>query len=608
MFRTNLFIGAALVASLAAALPAAAADPAPEDLDVRIGQLIVKLGSPHFLVRDRAQQELVQIGLPAFDQLFEAQQHDDIEIALRARYLVRKLRVTWARDDDPQEVRRLLRNYDEISRDERESRMRQLAALDDRLGVDSLCRLVRYENDERLSKRAALLVLNMPLPDEAARPALAKLLGRQMAVSKRPATAWLRAYAQTLTDAEKSLATWDVLTRDEHQLFIRQTQPDEHTNREIVRDLLRWQVALLDRLGKQEQAVAAMRRTVELIDNTRQDLIETVEWLMQRSAWPVVDEIATRYADRFARDATLLYRLAETRLKQGQKEPAETTAAKARSVEGEDPSQHVLQGFQLQERGLFDWATREYRSAIDLGPAGSIHDLRARFLMSEMQHDQEQSLAAAKTLQGAVDAMDKEEAVVQVVEQRLGRDPKAIRSRMHYFYSVDHAAKGERAEQIKQLDKAVDADPTDADALIARYRVKEPTPEFHKRTVELIRSAADSFQAKAAELERQIEPQNDQPTREYIERELATDLNQFAWLVGNTEGNYEAAVQASHRSLVLRPETGGYYDTLGRCYYAKGDLANAVKYQSLAVKLEPHTSAIRRQLELFKKEAEKRSK
>jgi hypothetical protein len=43
-------------------------------------------------------------------------------------------------------------------------------------------------------------------------------------------------------------------------------------------------------------------------------------------------------------------------------------------------------------------------------------------------------------------------------------------------------------------------------------------------------------------------------------------------------------------------------DTLGRCYYAAGDLENAVKYQSQAVKLDQHSGQMRRQLEFFQKE------
>jgi tetratricopeptide (TPR) repeat protein len=72
--------------------------------------------------------------------------------------------------------------------------------------------------------------------------------------------------------------------------------------------------------------------------------------------------------------------------------------------------------------------------------------------------------------------------------------------------------------------------------------------------------------------------------------------------VGNTTGDYDEAVRLSQRSLEIRPDYPGYLDTLGRCYYAKGDFENAIKHQSQAVKLDPHSGQIRRQLEFFKKE------
>jgi Flp pilus assembly protein TadD len=77
--------------------------------------------------------------------------------------------------------------------------------------------------------------------------------------------------------------------------------------------------------------------------------------------------------------------------------------------------------------------------------------------------------------------------------------------------------------------------------------------------------------------------------------------------VGNTFGDFDEAVKLSRKSLELRPNYAGFLDTLGRCYYAKGDLVNAVKYQAQAVKLNSYSGQIRRQLEFFVKEAKDRN-
>ena len=86
---------------------------------------------------------------------------------------------------------------------------------------------------------------------------------------------------------------------------------------------------------------------------------------------------------------------------------------------------------------------------------------------------------------------------------------------------------------------------------------------------------------------------------------IATACNQYAWLVSNTFGDFDKAIRASHKSVEVRQElkreVGAYYDTLGRCYYAKREFDNAIKYQTQALKLDPHSGQMKRQLALFQK-------
>ncbi len=89
--------------------------------------------------------------------------------------------------------------------------------------------------------------------------------------------------------------------------------------------------------------------------------------------------------------------------------------------------------------------------------------------------------------------------------------------------------------------------------------------------------------------------------------------NQDAWLIGNTEGDFELAIQYSQNSIELlknQPDElqfqePGFLDTLAHCYAGKGDLENAVKYQAQAAELDPHTMQISRALEKFKAQLEK---
>ena len=180
---------------------------------VKVERLIVQLGDSQYANRIRAQEELKQLGLAAFDALHRAQEHDDIEIAMRARYLVRSMRVQWALADDPPAVRKLLVAYGDRSSAERKNRMANLAKLPENQGITALCRLVRYESNEPLSKRAALLV--MQHEQQAQADKVAGQLRQVIGTSRRTAAKWVLAYAQTLQKPETVLATWDKLTRAE---------------------------------------------------------------------------------------------------------------------------------------------------------------------------------------------------------------------------------------------------------------------------------------------------------------------------------------------------------------------------------------------------------
>ena len=84
--------------------------------------------------------------------------------------------------------------------------------------------------------------------------------------------------------------------------------------------------------------------------------------------------------------------------------------------------------------------------------------------------------------------------------------------------------------------------------------------------------------------------------------------NEFAWLVGNTEGDQDEALRYSQKAVELRPESGVYLDTLAHVYFGRGDLDRAVTYQAQAARFEPHSGLIVRKLEVFRKAIDERKK
>jgi tetratricopeptide (TPR) repeat protein len=160
---------------------------------------------------------------------------------------------------------------------------------------------------------------------------------------------------------------------------------------------------------------------------------------------------------------------------------------------------------------------------------------------------------------------------------------------MNFFFASHWQSKADAVKHRDYLEKALGEDASDVDVLIACYRLPHPAPAFREKIRQLIRAAGDEVRSKISE-----------------EPESATNYNQLAWLIANTEGDFDEALRLSRKSLELSPDTGGYYDTLGRVYFARGDLENAVKSQTRAVELDPHSGLIQRQLELFRKKLEEK--
>jgi tetratricopeptide (TPR) repeat protein len=507
---------AGAIACLLAVLPAhgwaSEKGAAPPESAQRVRQLVQQLGDNDYSVRQRAQDELAKLGFAAFDLLSEAADNEDLEVATRARYLLRLMRVQWTRDDDPSAVKALLDGYDSLSLDERIARMQKLAAMPATAGVAALCRLVRYELSPMLSKSAAVAILNRePIPP-ADEPKLGGIVRENLAGSSQTAAKWLLTYLALRKDPKATMAAWN-------------------------------------RLVEVEQGV--LRRTPD------------------RSSPRIV--------------GCLLYDLAVAQAGQGLQDLADKTAQRARQVipgrTAADLYGHLLMAYSLRRRGLFPWAVEEYRQVM----RSSFPECAAMgyIALSEMYHDIGDDPDAAQTIQDALKMVD--QRALENLEAVTDHSVAELRARMNYFLACHWQAKGDAAKHRQYVEEALKVYPTEVDSLIARYRLPDQDPDYRKKTRELIGRAVAGM-------------------REEIEKtpEDATGYNQLAWLLGNTEGDLDEALRLVQKSVELSPDNGAYYDTMGRVCYARGDYPNAVKYQSLAAELEPHSGLILKQLQLFK--------
>ncbi len=565
--------------------------PSAIAVDSEVSVLIGQLGDPQFAIRQRAQDQLVKLGFSAFDALVEAQQHDDPEVAMQARYLVRRIRSGWTAENDPRPIREIMKNYEVQGDDERRAKIKQLGELPEDAGLRWLTRLARFERSLELSKWAALEIMSRPPQDDAGWARRAEVIREELDGSQRAAARWLEVYLAAHDDPAGSLQRWSKLADAEQETLLKQPQDSDS---QIVLTLLKREVNMLHDLGRADQIEPVVRQMIQVERGDSQSLGELIDWLAKRQSWTMIDLVAERFSASFDVDAVLMYTLAEARLAQGNPELAEQTAQRALAIHGDSQHEHVLLASRLGDRGLPHWADREWAEAIRLGPAGTQWDVMARKLLANSYHDQRQDAAAAKLIEDLLVAADKDPAIMQRVraaqQQQFETSVDALRSDLYFYQACQAQHEGDVERQRTLLDQSLAANDGNIEALIDLYKITEGDTKrraaiaaFSKKFIDDCRSRIDD------------DPEN------------STNYNQIAWLIANTEGNKEEAVELSKKSIELAKaqgdppsRLGGLYDTLAHAHFAKGDIAAAVASQEEALRLDPHTRSIRRALDEFR--------
>ena len=548
-----------------------------------IERLVRQLGNDKYVLREQAQEELTRIGAPSLDALTSALVSNDVEVVIRARYLLTAITVDWARDTDPVKLRGLLKDYGKKKETQRRAIIDNLGQTAGDAEIAALCRIVRYEKSVPLSKWAAIVILDLQGNEQTWANCRAQI-DTQLGGSKRQAAGWLRESLRHHDDLTTAIDRWKLLAEEEQLLW---QEASDQTNHEITQKLLFHLVQLLEMAGRENEVEPYLQQIVELQPANEESVRNLVKLLLDKEVPGVIETIGNKFPDLFESNPFLLYPLAHAKRLLGKQVEATKIVKLALEMNPRGAGEHLVVAKELLEkRGWFDWAENEYRTVIHIDKQPKEYTIYAIQKLSEMLHDQQQEHKATDVLLDFVVKMDGNKELITLV-RRMGRNPKSIHSRMHFFRSAAYELEGKRDEQIKQLDFAIKQDPTDADVLIARYRLPERTEQQREATRKNIQKALDLFRNQIAN--------SPDPANLY---------NQFAWLAGNTLGEIDAqlaeqAIRYSHKSLDIRPDAAGYLDTLGRCYYAKGDYENAVKYQAEAARLEPHSGLIRRQLETF---------
>ena len=494
----------------------------------KVAQLIKQLGHDRFVMREHAQAKLEELGSATFDALTEALEHDDLEIANRASFLLGKIRFNWTTARDSKRIRTLLKDYSSQDEAQRIRIIETLAEFgrDEDLGV--LCRITRYDRSHRVSKRAALALMLLWSPTEEIAGRRTQLALEHFGDTQRTATQWYRAFVEARTDADDAIERLLSIANTEH--------------------------------GKSG--------TTHL--QTGPDVV-----------------------------ARLFYVVADLYAARENAELAQQNADRALAAGGNEAKHRLDFIPHLELRGHFDWAENEYRQIVKSTSGKSIQHRGALRLLSNMFHDQGRLEEAATVHKQLAEMTQRHRGSLGPFEPPL----QETRAQMYYLYSLHYEKQGDLVKQAEALKQASSLTTLHPDIIISLYRLPNLSVVERKQMTIRIQGTVERFRI----LMRRVE---DMKRMKETSRLTGQAHNQFAWLVGNTLGETDTkladeAIDASHRSLELSPGSFAYTDTLARCYYARGKIEQAIKFQKQALALNPHSGLLQAQLEFFEKKLAK---
>jgi tetratricopeptide (TPR) repeat protein len=560
-----------------------------------IADLIRRLGDEDYAVREAAADRLAAIGADAADALLAAaESSDDLEVALKARWLVEALPL--ASEADPPAVTSLLDRYARGDFDTRVSLMHRLLRLDDDIGIAPLARIVRLERTTAGSRIAAALLAREWHPGDPVWQQLAPRIASGIGPSSRPTARLLRALvdcssAPSAAAVDEAIAAVRLLERSEEGasgIAVGDEGDGTLGDAKTTRIFRRMLAELLATAGRRDAAVAEADRLFDACRGSaaEEDLLAAeMAWLSDHGVPQAAELLGDRVATTGESFAPLVaYAAAVGQRRKGDEAAAADLADRAAAALGKadvDLSRRLQAAMLLARWGAPDWALREYRAIVD-NPESPLGELALTGVIgAEFLHDQGRDAEAAEMLRVVLDGRGGDDT--NQILMRLERDPRGVRSRMLYFTACDAASRGDTAAHRSRLEESLAAYPKDVDSLIAWYRLGDGDAAQRADAAARVRQALE-------QIDEEIQAVPDD----------ANGYNEYAWLVANTEGDIGKALRYSKRSLEFSFDSPSYLDTLAHCRAASGDAAGAERTQLLAVRQEPHNVTIRRNLERFR--------
>ncbi|MGL6226413.1 MAG: hypothetical protein ACRC10_07285 [Thermoguttaceae bacterium] len=526
-----------------------------------VAELILQLGDDDFFVREQAEKDLQQLGLKVVRELQDASLGSDLEIAERAKKLLQLLEINWTDSVDTPPVRSLMQQY--AQSDMMQRKIGLIGELSDWSGnrdflngegIHALCRIVRFERDPLVRAEAVRAIIALPPLRYSSRfHWFEKVIETFEGMEDDFLIDLIRSFAQTRND---------VIRLREQLLF----QPD-----------LSIPTSLIEQVDRLEKSIATFR--------------ESRLWSEGRKG---TDS-----------DILLFYAIAELQEGLGLNEEVQRTVQGALEVvpvwteEGLSPYlAHYLVALYLEERNCPKWANREYEMVAQKEPRFK-SEVYARIGGNCLPLDEIEK--AAESFQ----------IVVETVAHPLnpGNDffagnPTFFAMMQQYCLAKIAFQQGNRAGSQQYLEEVFRRDPSFADGLILRHQLGLQQSVRAGLTIEVESEQIGEYRLQTSEMiERTL--MNSTRTIEEMRRTRGIDertsgpLNQLAWILANTGGDYELALKSVEEALLFCPDNPGFLDTLAHVYHLNRENDRAIATESRAIAIAPQIQLFRKALKQF---------
>lgn len=543
-----------------------------ELLQDEMRKLVRKLGDDNYIVRQRAEEQLLRIGMKAFGELRNALKSEDTEIVSRAARILEQLNLLHQNREN-EGVRIVVDTYAVEQNIGQKAKCIQLLASPDPYfgypngeGLQTLCRIVQFEQENSLRAEAAKALIASP----------------PYAPVKR--MKWYRSLIQQFVDYGDD----DLLRLIYDYASLRCDVDELKTAAENkAKERARQNGTVPDYPVPLQPVDAMLERVRLLIDHMARFQSDPKNEAGPQGSWL---------------DILLFYALAEIQNDLGLHEQCEQTRKAALALrkkeEKPDPDQipidpldgsrpfndHFYVGQILFERHRYLWSKDHYKIVCDEGEISHRRDSWSMIANLEQLLDH---------LDDAISALDHNLEILnqEDYKQKHGdsKDQKRkIEARRFYFLAQQAADRDDWQKAKENVDQVVQRDRNEIDTLILRYEILKRMPEIDKDDPNRMKNL---IEGAIGQVEQQM--------RNGIEPQVV--CNQVAWLLSNTGGDYSLATALINVTMKLEPDSPVYLDTQAHVFALGKKYQKAVEVQAEAIRHAPEAGVFRKSLERFQR-------